>query len=123
MVNLLSNLKTGKATASFLKAEHILLGLPKLSIHLHLLFNAMIQHSYITCEFLQGVNTPLVKDAEGDHCNPDNYRGLTLSVPLSNLFENAILLKIGHLLSTDNLQFGYKKRHLFSCNFCSSFLY
>ena len=37
MVNLLSNLKTGKATASFLKAEHILLGSPKLAIHLHVL--------------------------------------------------------------------------------------
>ena len=74
----------------------------------------MIQHSYVPCEFLQGVITPLVKDTEGDHCNPDNYRGLTLSVLLSNLFENAILLKIGHLLSTDSLQFGYKKRH--SCS-------
>ena len=72
MVNLLSNLKTGKATASFLKAEHILLGSPKLSIHLHLLFNAMIQHSYVPCEFLHGVIIPLVKDTEGDHCNPDN---------------------------------------------------
>ena len=111
MVNLLSNLKTVNATASFLKAEHILLGSPKPSIHLHLLFNAMIQHSYVTCEFLQGVITPLVKDTEGDHCNPDNYRGITLSGLPSNLF---VLYKIGHLLFTDNLQFGYKKRH--SCS-------
>ena len=111
MVNLLSNLKTGKATATFLKAEHILLGSPKLAVHLHLLINAMIQHAYVPCEFLQGVITPLVKDTEGDHTDPGNYRGLTLSVVISHLFENAILLKIGHLPTTDNLQFGYKKKH------------
>ena len=111
MVNLLSNLKTGKATATFLKAEHILLGSPKLAVHLHLLINAMIQHAYVPCEFLQGVITPLVKDTEGDHTDPGNYRRLTLGVVISHLFENAILLKIGHLLTTDNLQFGYKKRH------------
>ena len=53
----------------------------------------------------------VVKDTEGDHTDPGNYRRLTLGVVISHLFENAILLKIGHLLTTDNLQFGYKKKH------------
>ena len=111
MINVMSTLKTGKATSTFLKAEHILLGSPKLAVHIHLLFNAMIQHAYVPCEFLNGVITPLVKDTEGNHSDPNNYRGLTLGVVLSQLFENAILTKIGHLLNTDSLQFGYKKRH------------
>ena len=111
MVNILSTLKMGKATSTFLKAEHIIFGSPKLAIHLHLLFNAMIQHAYVPYEFLNGVVSPLVKDSEGNHSDPNNYRGLTLGVVLSQLFENVILSKIGHLLTTDSLQFGYKKKH------------
>ena len=111
MRDVMSKLKPGKASASFIKAEHILYGSPKLVGHLHLLFNAMIQHSYVPYEFLNGVITPLIKDTEGDHTDPKNYRGLTLGVVFSYLFEHAMLTKIGHLLYTDSVQFGYKKRH------------
>ena len=111
MLDVMSSLKSGKATASFVKPEHVLYGSPKLVWHLHLLFNAMIVHSYVPSDFLQGVISPLIKDSEGDHTSPDNYRPLTLSVLFSNLFEHALLRKIGHLLDTDALQFGYKRRH------------
>ena len=111
MINVMSKLKTGKASASFVKAEHILYGSPKLAYHLHLLFNAMIQHSYVPYEFLNGVITPLIKDTEGDHSDPKNYRGLTLGVVFSFLFEHAMLTKISHFLFTESVQFGYKKRH------------
>ena len=111
LVTVMSRLKSGKASASFLKAEHILYGPPQLAYHVHLLFNSMIQHSYVPCEFLNGVITPLVKDPEGDHSDPSNYRGLTLGVTFSFLFEHALLLKTGHLLVTDELQFGYKRKH------------
>ena len=60
MLDVVSKLKTGKASALFLKAEHLLCGPPKLVHHIHLLFNAMIQHCYFPCEFLGGVITPLV---------------------------------------------------------------
>ena len=53
----------------------------------------------------------MIKDTEGDHSDPKNCRGLTLGVVFSFLFEHAMLMKIGHLLSTDSVQFGYKKRH------------
>ena len=123
MLDVMSKLKTGKSSASFIKAEHILYGSPKLAWHLHLLFNAMIQHSYVPQDFLNGVITPLIKDTEGDHSDPKNYRGLTLGVVFSYLFEHAMLIKIGNLLETDSVQFGYKKRHstshaLFSLKEC-----
>ena len=111
MLTVMSKLKTGKSSASFIKAEHILYGSPKLAWHIHLLFNAMIQHCYVPHEFLNGVITPLIKDTDGDHTDPKNYRVLTLGVVFSYLFEHAMLLKIGHLLDTDSVQFGYKKRH------------
>ena len=48
-------LKTGKSTNSFLKAEHIMHGSPKLMIHIHLLFNAFIQHGFVPTDFLKGI--------------------------------------------------------------------
>ena len=56
MLTFVSKLKTGKATASFVKPEHILYGSPKSIAHLHLLFNAMLQHSSVPYEFLNGGN-------------------------------------------------------------------
>ena len=111
MVAVMAKLQPGKASGSVIKAEHILHGCPQLTIHLHLLFNAMIQHSYVPSDFLRGVITPIPKDAEGDSSSLDNYRGITLSHIFSYLFEHAILLKVDPLLITDELQFGYKKKH------------
>ena len=111
MLDVVSKLKSGKATASFMKYEHVLLGSPKLIIHLQILFNAIIQHGHVPHEFLSGLITPLVKDSEGDVTSTANYRGLTLSVVFASMLESAILLKIGHLLITDPLQFGYKPKH------------
>ena len=58
-----SQFNDGKASGSAIKAEHILYGTPLLVIHLQLLFNSMIQHSYVPTAFLKGVITPIVKDA------------------------------------------------------------
>ena len=67
MLDMSHKLKAGKATATFVKYENILFGLPKLMLHLHILFNSLIQHSYVPHEFLVGVITPLVKDSEEDN--------------------------------------------------------
>ena len=111
MLEIAKRMKSGKATAGFVKYEHILYGSAKLMYHLQILFNAMIVHGYVPHEFLSGVITPLVKDTEGDTSSPSNYRGLTLSSVFASLFEVAILLKIGHQLTSDSLQFGYKPKH------------
>ena len=60
---------------------------------------------------MKGVISPIVKDNEGDATSLENYRGITLGHAFSFLFEHAALLKIDSLLTTDNLQFGYKKKH------------
>ena len=89
MLDVMSKLKAGKASASFIKAEHILYGSPKLAWHLHLLFNSIIQHSYVPYEFLNGVITPLIKDTEGDHFDPKNYRVLLWELSL-HIFLNML---------------------------------
>ena len=111
MVQVMSKLQAGKASGSTIKPEHILHGSPQLVVHLHLLFNSLIQHGYVPSEFLQGVISPIIKDPEGDSSSVTNYRGITLSHVFSFLFEHAVLLKIGHHLSSDDLQFGYKRHH------------
>ena len=111
MISVMSKLSTGKASASSIKAEHILYGTPQLTIHLHLLFNSMIQHGIVPHNFMRGVISPIVKDNKRDATAIDNYRGITLGHTFSFLFEHAALLKIDEFLVTDNLQFGYKKGH------------
>ena len=111
MLYALRELKIGKASGGFIKSQHILLGSTKLAVHLHLLFNGLLQHSYVPQEFLFGMVTPVIKDVTGDASDSSNYRPITLSNLLSQLLEKLILLKIDHLLTTDDLQFGFKRRH------------
>ena len=107
----ISKIKTGKATGSFIKPQHVLHGPPLLAMHLHLMFNSFIQHEYVPTDFLSSIVSPIIKDTSGDHSDSKNYRPITLSHLFSQLFEHAISLKIGHLLTTDPLQFGFKPKH------------
>ena len=77
MTNVMSKLKIGKSSTSFIKPEHIIYGSPKLIYHLHILFNSMIQHGVVVTDFLKGEITPIVKDSQGDVSDSANYRGIT----------------------------------------------
>ena len=61
-------------------------------------------------DFLKGTITPIVKNPQGDMSDPSNYRGITLGCLPAKLFEFAVQLKTTHLLATDNLQFGFKRK-------------
>ena len=111
MLDIIGKLKKGKSTNSFFKAEHILYGSPKLVVHLHILFNALIQHGYVPTNFLRGTISPTVKNSNGNLGSTDNYRGVTLCGTYSHLFENALRLKFGHYLGSNELQFGFKPKH------------
>ena len=111
IVDITFGLKVNKATSTFMKAEHIFCGCPELMCYIHLLFNGLISHSYLPFEFLCGTISPIVKDSNGDTTKSSNYRPITLGPVLLQLFENALLRKFGSYLSTDDLQFAYKRRH------------
>ena len=111
MIAISGKLREGKSSNSFFTAEHILCGSPKLMVHLHLLFNALLQHSFVPSDFLQGTISPLVKDILGDLNALGNYRGVTLCSLLSRVFECALRLKFGLFLLSDDLQFEFKPRH------------
>ena len=111
VVDSVFSLKVGKATSTFLKAEHIFCGSPELILFLQLLFNGLLSHSYMPYEFLCGTITPIIKDANGDSTHSGNYRPITLGPIFLQVFENLLLNKFGHYLATDDLQFGYKPSH------------
>ena len=110
MVEIVGKLKAGKSSSGSIKPEHIFHGSTKLILHLHLLFNAMIQHGIVVDDFLRGNITPIVKDLQGDMSSSANYRGITIGSLFSKLFEFALDLKITPFLECDHLQFGFKKR-------------
>ena len=95
MVNMISKMRTGKSYAGFVRAEHILHGSPKLVIHLQILFNAMLQHSYIPTLLLRGNISPLVKDRDGNVSDSANYRAITLSSIFIQMFETLQKAKFG----------------------------
>ena len=46
-----------------------------------------------------------------DCSDTNNYRAITLSPCLAQLFEHCLLAKFGCFLNSDDLQFGFKRRH------------
>ena len=108
MVEMISKLRTGKSYAGFVRAEHILHGSPKLAVHLHILFNAMLQHSYIPTLLLRGNISPLVKDRDGDVSDSGNYRAITLSSIFIQMYEILEKMKFGYFLPQSDFQFGFK---------------
>ena len=126
IINIAGKLKTGKSSNTFITAEHILYGSPKLMVHLHILFNAFLQHSFVPGDFLRGTISPVVKNSSGNLNAADNYRGVTLSSTIAHMFENALRVKFGSYLHSSDLQFGFKPKHstnhaLFSLKSCVNY--
>ena len=111
MLDAVFSLKVGKSASTFIKAEHIFHGSPELLCYIHLLFNALLSHSYLPYDFLCGNISPIVKDSNGDATSTSNYRPITLGPTFSQLFEHLLFNKFGHYLESDNLQFGFKQKH------------
>lgn len=110
MIDIAKKIEIGKASVGVFRPEHFIFGSTDLLRHFQILFNGMLQHSYIPTDFLKGVITPIVKDSRGDLTSPSNYRGITLSSLPAKLFECLIQIKTSHLLGTDDLQFGFKRQ-------------
>ena len=70
----------------------------------------MLLHGVVPTMFGMGVIVPLIKDKHGDHTSIRNYRGITISICFSKLFES-VLMHIGdECFETSHLQFGFKKK-------------
>ena len=64
-------------------------------------------HGCVVCTRSIGVVVPLIKDSLGDVNSSANYRGITLSVILSKMFEYCIIHKYEVFLQSSDQQFGF----------------
>ena len=90
-------------------SEHVKYGGAQLLVHLCLLFNAMIAHSFVPADFCFGMIVPLLKNKHGDASRLDMYRGITLSSAVSKLFESVLVAMFGESIRSSDLQFGFKR--------------
>ena len=75
--------------------EHIVYGGPSVTVHLSLLFTAMLRHSYVPNSFHFGIIKPIPKNKHGDLASIDMYRRITLTPVVSKLFESVLLSVYG----------------------------
>jgi hypothetical protein len=67
------------------------------------LFRGMAIHSFVPNDFGVGLIVPLAKDK-----TVDNYRGITLTVVISKLFELVLTSNCEDKLCSDELHLGFK---------------
>lgn len=104
------NLGRGKSSGlDQLTAEHIQFSHPIVINILAMLLNLLIKLEFVPKAFGIGVIIPIPKkDSKSNHDRLSDYRGITISPVISNIFELCILENIKDLLTTSDLQFGFK---------------
>jgi len=115
----LNQLKIGKACGfDGISKENIIYAHPAIIFHLKTLFNLIYDHGFVPDDFGKGITIPLIKDLLGNTSDCDNYRAITISPLISKLFEYCVLSKFESLLSSSDLQSGFKRNSmLLACNF------
>jgi len=73
-------------------------------MHLEALFQLILIHGFVPTDFDNGISIPLIEDKTGNINNMDNYRAITLSPVISELYEMVILDISNDFLSSDSLQ-------------------
>ena len=75
------------------------------------LVSAMLYHGQYPSELLISTITSLPKNEQGNLCDSDNYRGITLNSCLTKAIDWMILIKYEFCFKTSDLQFAYKPKH------------
>ena len=88
-----------------------------LRVHLCQLFNSMLIHGMSPSSLQSSTLVPIPKDKRKSLSLSDNYRAIALSSPICKVLDTVILRKYGDLLSTCDLQNGFKEHG--STNACT----
>ncbi len=80
-----------------------------MSVHIAILFIAMLRHGLTPDGMLTGTMIPIPKGRWANLSTSDNFRAITLSNILCKLFDVVILTKEKGSLCTSNLQYGFKQ--------------
>ena len=107
-----SLLKRGKADVSnLLSSDHLICAPNDLFVHISMLFTALIIHNFVPDLFLRSAIRPVPKGHNLSLADSSNYRGIAIGSIFCKLFDNVVICKYRCLLSTSDLQFGFKKGH------------
>ena len=93
-----------------IQTEHLLYAHPLVIVLLCCLFNIILLHGIVPRLFSYGVIVPIVKDKQSDITDIANYRGITLSLRISRLFDKCLVSKFRHLFAVSPLQSGFQKK-------------
>ena len=108
----ISKQKTGKAMGlDDIPMEAFIHGGTRLGVHLALIFNCFVSHSYLPSALMDSMIVPLVKNKHGDLTNVDNYRAIMISNAVSKLLETVMLTVLEDILPVNDAQFGFKQGH------------
>ena len=78
--------------------------------HLATVFRSWLRHGHVTRSILACAFIPLIKSQLKDSHLCDSYRAIASSSLILKTFEQSILIIWGDKLSSDSLQFGFKRR-------------
>ena len=76
---------------------------------LAIVIKSFVTHGHVTSSLLIATLVPVVKDKLADLCSSKNYRSIAISSLILKLLDWIILLNYGHLLKTNDFQFGFQK--------------
>jgi len=112
VIRAVGDLSPGKACGlDTLTAEHFKYANRRLVVLLSLCFNSMLVHGYVPKRFSDSILVPILKDKKGDITDVDNYRPIAITSVASKIFEKIMLLRMKHMLQTNDNQFSYKSNH------------
>jgi len=93
-----------------LSTDHFINAGVELSVHIGLLFSAIISHGAIPTDFITSTILPIPKVKHVSAVASDNFRGIALSSIYVKLFDNIVIRRYYEKLCTSELQFGFKRR-------------
>ena len=103
-------MKPGKGDVSEGYTSDAILNAPDILFdQLALVYRSWLLHGTVTTSLIACAFLPLLKNSLKNPAETNSYRAIAGSSLLLKLFDQVILLLWGHLLASDELQFGYKE--------------
>ena len=105
---------------SGLSTDHFINACDELSVHVAMLFSALLIHGFAPADMCACTVVPIPKGKNVIITESGNYRGISLCSVFAKMFDVIFINKFRDCLVTCDLQFGFKKKH--STAMCSMVL-
>ena len=108
----INNLKNGKSDVNQDLSSDAFKKAPReLHLHLALLLSCMLHHSCAPAGVLNSTLRPIPKNRKKSLNDSGNFRSIAVSSILLKILDKIVLKKHDQVLSTSDLQFGFKSHH------------